>query len=85
MSSNLTLAVIDGEPRIDSRLVAAELGVAHEATQKLVDKYSAQFQELGILRFEIGEIEGRGQPEKFYFLNEDQTVGGLQSFVGGRS
>lgn len=73
MATDLTLAVIDGEPRIDSRLVAAELGVAHEATQKLIDKYSTQFQELGILRFQIGEIEGRGQPEKLYLLNEDQT------------
>lgn len=74
MSTDLiSLAVVDGEPRIDSRIVATELGVAHEATQKLVDKYSAQFQEFGILRFEIGEIEGRGQPEKFCLLNEDQT------------
>lgn len=69
----ISLAVIDGEPRLDSRIVAAELGVTHEATQRLMDKYSTKFQQLGILRFEIGEIEGRGQPEKFYLINEDQT------------
>ncbi|MCA9936080.1 MAG: phage regulatory protein/antirepressor Ant [Anaerolineales bacterium] len=72
-ANSLVLSVIENEPRIDSRIVAAELGVAHEAAQRLVDKYSAKFEELGILRFEIGEIKGRGQPEKFYLLNEDQT------------
>lgn len=74
--ADLALAVIDGEPRIDSRIVAAELGVTHEATQKLVDKYSEQFQQLGSLRFEIGVVKGHqggGNPEKFYLLNEDQT------------
>ena len=29
----------------------------------------ADFDELGILRFQIGEIEGRGRPEKFAMLN----------------
>lgn len=76
MSSSLILAVIDGEPRIDSRLVAAGLGVEHEATQRLVDKYSAQFQEFGQLRFENGVVSGHqggGNPQKFALLNEDQT------------
>lgn len=73
MSNTLSLAVIDGEPRIDSRIVANELGVTHRNTYELVDNYSVEFQELGILRFQTGEIKGRGQPEKFYLLNEDQT------------
>lgn len=74
MSSNfLVITPIDGEPRIDSRLVAIELGIDHQNTRELIEKYSSQFEELGILRFETGEIKGRGQPEKFYLLNEDQT------------
>lgn len=77
MTTDLSLAVIDGEPRIDSRIVAGELGVAHEAVQKLVDKYSAHFQELGLLRFEIGAVKRDGERgikyEKFYLFNEDQT------------
>ena len=32
----------------------------------------ADFEELGILRFQTGEIKGRGRPEKFAMLNEDQ-------------
>ncbi|WP_102047046.1 Rha family transcriptional regulator, partial [Candidatus Competibacter denitrificans] len=71
--STLSLAVVDGEPRIDSRLVASELGVTHRNTYELVDNYFAEFQEFGILRFETGEIKGRGQPEKYYLLNEDQA------------
>lgn len=68
MTTDLTLAVIDGEPRIDSRLVATELGVEHETTQRLVDKYSTQFQELGQLRFENGVVNGHqggGNPQKY--------------------
>ena len=41
--------------------------------QKLLTSYTADFQAHGILRFEIGEISGRGQPEKFARLNEDQS------------
>lgn len=77
MSSVLSLAIIEGEPRVDSRLVSNELGVTHEAVQKLISNYSDAFQEFGILRFEIGAVKregGRGtKHEKFYLLNEDQT------------
>lgn len=39
----------------------------------MVKKYAGNFEQLGILRFETEEIKGRGQPEKFALLNEDQT------------
>lgn len=68
---------IDHEPRVDSRLIAEQLGVEHESFRKLIYQYQADFEEFGILRFEIGEIKGRGQPEKFAFLNEDQSYLGL--------
>jgi hypothetical protein len=71
------LVVIDQEPRIDSRLIAQQLGVEHESFRKLVYQYQADFEEFGILRFEIGEIKGRGQPEKYALLNEDQSYLGL--------
>ena len=73
MAAELLPTVVEDEPRIDSRIVARELGVETKATHQLVDKYSTHFQELGILPFEMEEIKGRGQPEKFYLLNEDQT------------
>lgn len=71
--STLPLTVLNGTPLVDTRTIATGFGVEHESTARLVDKYSDRFQEFGILRFEIGEIKGRGQPERFYLLNEDQT------------
>jgi len=68
----LTLTIIKAEPRIDSRLLALQLGTNHQSAFELVKDHRADFQELGILRFQTGEIKGRGRPEKFAMLNEDQ-------------
>ena len=62
-----------GEARIDSRLIAQRLGIRHRNLFELVESHKSDFAELGILRFETGVIKGRGQPEKFIRLNEDQT------------
>ena len=61
------------EPRADTRLLAQHLGNQHETVMRLVNDYRADFEQFGILRFQIGEIQGRGQPEKFALLNEDQA------------
>ena len=61
------------EPRADSRDITQHLGNPHETVMRLVNDYRADFEQFGILRFQIGEIQGRGQPEKFALLNEDQT------------
>ena len=54
MSSNsLVITPIDGEPRIDSRLVSAQLDVEHKNTRDLINTYISQFQELGSLPFEV--------------------------------
>lgn len=63
----------NGEARVDSRALAVELGNQHESSMKLIRTYKADFEQLGILRFQIGEIAGRGQPEQFAMLNEDQS------------
>lgn len=73
----IPLVEIDHEPRVDSRLIADQLGVEHESFRKLLYQHQADFEEFGILRFEIGEIRGRGQPEKFALMNEDQSYLGL--------
>ena len=59
-------------PRVDSRHVADHLGLQRETIMRLLKNYMDDFKTFGILRFEIGEIAGRGQPEKFAMLNEDQ-------------
>ncbi|MFZ1326228.1 MAG: Rha family transcriptional regulator [Candidatus Contendobacter sp.] len=76
MSIALSLAVIDGEPRVDSRIVIAELGVEPRATRQLIERYFSDFKEFGQLPFEMEVVNGHqggGNPTKFYLLNEDQT------------
>lgn len=73
----ILLVEIDHEPRVDSRLIAEQLGIKHQNFRELIQSYQADFEEFGILLFETGEIRGRGQPEKFALLNEDQSYLGL--------
>lgn len=70
--SPITLIQSQGEHRADTRILAGQLGNQHENTYGLVKRYESDFLELGILRFETGEIVGRGQPEKYALLSEDQ-------------
>lgn len=58
--------------RVDTRVLAQHLGNQHENVMRLAKDYRADFEQFGILRFTTGEIRGRGQPEKFALLNEDQ-------------
>lgn len=70
--SGITLTQYKGIHRVDSRLLAKQLGNQHESVMKSIKAYPADFKTFGILRFEIGEIVGRGQPEQYALLNEDQ-------------
>ena len=73
-SENTPIALTQGEdPRVDSRVVATRLGRDHQNVYEMVKDYQSDFEQLGILRFQTGEIKGRGQPEKFALLNEDQA------------
>ncbi|MGO3745453.1 MAG: Rha family transcriptional regulator [Alcaligenes aquatilis] len=70
------LALVYGkdEPRIDSRLLAQHLGNTHKHVRELLTDYTADFRELGVLRFETAK-PGRqgGRPEHYALLNEDQA------------
>lgn len=61
-------------PFTTSKIIARNGKVEHETIVRLISKYEEDIQEFGILRFEIGEIKGRGQPEKIYRLNEQQAT-----------
>ena len=61
--------------RLHSRLIAEELNVTHKSFMETVRKYQKQTEKaFGILRFETAEIIGRGQPEKYAYLTEDQAT-----------
>jgi phage regulator Rha-like protein len=60
---------------VDSRLIADELGVSHESFMKTIKKHETKIeQRFGIIRFRIGEIDGRGRPEKYALLTEPQAT-----------
>ncbi|WP_394791517.1 Rha family transcriptional regulator [Rhodoferax sp.] len=75
--SQLALTIVGVEARVDSRLLAQQLGTQHESTFKLVKDYQADFEGegLGKVRFEIGaSSKGKtGQKERFAMLTEDQA------------
>ena len=70
---NFELTLVKNERRADTRLLAKHLGNQHKNVFELVKNYRADFEQFGILRFQTEDIEGRGQPEKFALLNEDQA------------
>lgn len=71
----IRLISAEGEARVDSRLLAAQLGNQHESTMKTLKAYTADFKAFGVLRFEIGKPPAGskgGRPEEYALLNEDQ-------------
>lgn len=65
----------DGALVVDSRLIAERLGIEHESFLRTIDTYQTQLEQaFGILRFEIGKIQGRGRPSRYALLTEDQAT-----------
>ena len=62
------------DSRIDSRIVARLLGIQHASFIRTLEQHQGELAECGIFRFQIGKISGRGRPEKYAMLNEDQFV-----------
>ena len=74
---NLQVTTFRGEPRIDSRLIAMDLGNNHKSTIELIERYEQKFQRFGLLPFQTEAVktpESRGVKHlKFALLNEDQS------------
>ncbi len=72
----ITLTQSQGEPRVDSRVLAEQLGTKHKSSIELIDKYADKIRRFGHLPFqtEVGKrVQGGGKAERFALLNEDQT------------
>ena len=54
----IPLVEIDHEPRVDSRLIAEQLGIQHQNFRELIQDHQADFEEFGQLRFETGVTNG---------------------------
>jgi phage regulator Rha-like protein len=75
-SGKLALVIHKDEPRIDSRVLALHFGKAHHDLFELVKNYRADFEQLGVVRFQTEKpLPGSkgGRPERFALLNEDQA------------
>ena len=74
-SDHATLVSVNpkGEARIDSRLIASNIGIKHKNLVELVRKHQSDFDEFGITRFQTAIFKLVGKPEKFLMLNEDQA------------
>jgi len=69
----IPLVTLDDEPRVDSRLIADQLGIDHINVRELIQDYQTDFEEFGKPRFETEAIGKTNQPQKFVLLNEDQS------------
>lgn len=74
--SHITLTQHNGQPRVESRLLAEQLGNKHKNSLALIERYLAKFEEFGIVPFQTEKpLSGTagGRPERFALLNEDQA------------
>lgn len=62
------------DPYTTSEVIAEAAGMNRRTVNRLIQTHKADLEEFGILRFEIAEIKGRGQPERRYRLNEQQAT-----------
>ena len=70
----VTVILKGDDSRIDSRIIARLLGIQHASFIRTLEQHQGELAECGIFRFQIGKISGRGRPEKYAMLNEDQFV-----------
>ncbi len=65
-----------GEQRVDSRVIAEQLGVQHKNTIALTEKHTRHFEKFGVVPFQTDKPSkgtAGGRPERFALLNEDQA------------
>ena len=74
--TGLALVLAKDGPRIDSRIVADELGIQHESMVQNLERYRDKLGLLGVFRFQTEKpLAGSkgGRPVRFALLNEDQA------------
>lgn len=76
MASIIHLKNQAGEPRVDSREIAQNLGVKHKNTLELIERYADRFRQHGLLPFQTEAVKrpgSRGAKHlRYVSLNEDQ-------------
>lgn len=77
--TQLVVIEVNGENRMDSRLIAQNLGIEIRAFHQTLNKYQQELKELGSLTFEMDVKTSKkgnrgGELPKFTMLNEDQSI-----------
>lgn len=73
--SEISVSEQDGLLVVDSRLIAERLGIEHDNFLQTVQNYQNQIEQaFGILLFETGKKGGRGRPQKYALLTENQAT-----------
>lgn len=72
----MNLVYLDGKskPYTTSEIVAECAGVQHHTVTRLIRDNKIDFEDLGILGYNIHKLDKRGQPKKIYILNEQQAT-----------
>src|SRR6266487_521882 len=74
----LIIIAVDGEYRLDSRLLATRLGYDHKIVLQSIRRHKARLEAKSfLLQFEAKtstDRRGRGRPENYYMLNERQCL-----------
>ncbi|WP_051528981.1 Rha family transcriptional regulator [Microvirgula aerodenitrificans] len=74
--NGLPLVLAKDGPRIDSRIVAEELGIENRALLQNIDNYLPKFNAFGVVTFQTQKPpkgSKGGMPVRFALLNEDQA------------
>lgn len=76
MDDLIKIKEVDGELRVDSRLISDELGVDHPSTIKAIKKFQSRIEKYGKVRFKIVPSNNPDscQSENIYYLNEQQAT-----------
>lgn len=83
ISQELIVVQVEGESRIDSRVIALRIDVQHESIIKTIREYEDDLSTFGVIRWEIGKpSKGSvgGRPTQYALLNKDQ-FGALMMYV----
>jgi phage antirepressor YoqD-like protein len=71
--TNITIQSVQDTLVVDSRLVAAELGILHKNFKELIKSYRVDFEEFGHLSAQSAGVKGTSGYAEFYYLNENQA------------
>lgn len=65
---------LNEEPYTTDKIIAEHSGNSLHAVKVLIYNHKHDFEDFGILSFEMTKLPGRGRPQKTYHLNEQQAT-----------